>query len=362
MKGNGQTAATMALSVTKPAVPASSGLAGLSPGCFALVMATGIVSLALDDQGWRAGALALFWLNLAAYLVLWVLTLLRFFRHRARFMDDLTHHFHSAAFLTIVAGTCVLGCQFALLTPWMAVAKGLWFFGIGSWVVLNYTFFAVVTIRNPKPTLAAAINGVWLLTVVATEAISVLGTLVAPHFTRMEWAHFVSLSAGLAGAMFYLFLITLILYRWMFFRMRPAKLTPDYWIDMGALAIATLAGAFELSAAGQWSLLRELTPFLAGFTLLFWTTATWWIPLLLIVEIWRHTVGRVKWVYSPDYWSLVFPLGMYSTATHQLAKALDLPFLFPIAAFFAWVALLAWALTFLGLLRHRMRCAPRPAA
>lgn len=352
---NAQTAASTAVSVSTAEAGNRIGLAVFPPEYFALVMATGIVSLAMRDQGWEPAALTLFWFNLATYFTLWTLTLLRFIHHRTQLIDDLTHHFHSAAFLTIVAGTCVLGCQFAILTPWMSVAKALWFVGIGLWVVLNYTFFTVVTVRNPKPSLEAGINGVWLLTVVATESISVLGTLVAPSFARTKLAHFVSLAAGLAGAMFYLFFITLILYRWMFFRMRPEKLTPDYWIDMGALAIATLAGAMLLSAANRWSLLRDLTPFLAGFTLLFWTTATWWIPLLLIVEIWRHVKGHVKWIYSPDYWSLVFPLGMYSTATDTLGKALNLPSLSSIATIFAWAAAAAWAVTFFGLIRNLAR-------
>jgi len=359
---NAQNAASTAISVSKTEARNRIGLAGFPPEYFALVMATGIVSLAVHNQGWEDAAVALFWLNLVAYFVLWGLTLLRFFRYRAQLLDDLTHHFHSAAFLTIVAGTCVLGSQFAVLTSWMWVAKALWFAGLGLWVVLNYTFFTVVTVRNPKPSLEAGINGVWLLTVVATESISVLGTLVAPSFTRTKLVHFVSLAAGLTGAMFYLFFIMLILYRWMFFRMRPEKLTPDYWIDMGALAIATLAGALLLSAADRWSLLGELRPFLAGFTLLFWTTATWWIPLLLIVEIWRHAWGRVKWIYSPDYWSLVFPLGMYSAATAALANALDLTFLSPIAAIFAWVAAFAWAVTFFGLVRSLARKLQRPMA
>lgn len=362
VNGNVQTAASTAIWVSKREVQRLAGLAGFPPEYFALAMATGIVSLAMHDQGWDHAAQALFWLNLAAYLTLWILTLLRLIRYRVQFMDDLTHHFHSAGFLTIVAGTCVLGCQFAILTPWMPVAKVLWLVGIGLWVVLNYTFFTVVTVRNPKPSLEAGINGVWLLTVVATESISVLGTLVAPSFARTKLAHFVSLAAGLAGAMFYLFFITLILYRWMFLRMRPEKLTPDYWIDMGALAIATLAGAMLLSAADRWSLLHDLTPFLEGFTLLFWTTATWWIPLLLIVEIWRHVRGHVKWNYSPDYWSLVFPLGMYSIATDMLGKALNLPSLRPIAAIFAWVSAFAWAVTFFGLIRNVARLLQRPTA
>jgi tellurite resistance protein TehA-like permease len=139
-------------------------------------------------------------------------------------------------------------------------------------------------------------------------------------------------------------------------------LTPDYWIDMGALAIATLAGALLLSAADRWSLLGELRPFLAGFALLFWTTATWWIPLLLLVEIWRHVWGHVKWTYSPDYWSLVFPLGMYSMATAALGKALNLSFLNPVAAIFAWAAAFAWVVTFFGLIRNVARQCQRSAS
>jgi len=342
-------------SALKPVGQSAGGLAAFPPEYFALTMATGIVSLAVHYQGWIMLAQVLLGLNITAYLVLWGLTLMRFARHRARLLDDLTHHFHSAAFLTIVAGTCVLGCQFAVLTPWLSVAKALWFAGIILWAGLSYTFFAVVTVRNPKPSLAAGINGVWLLAVVATESISTLGILVSPYLTETKMALFFSLATYLVGSMFYAFFITLILYRWMFFRMRPEKLTPDYWIDMGALAIATLAGAFLLRATDHWSLLRDLKPFLLGFTLLFWAAATWWIPLLIIVEVWRHLRGHVRFIYSPDYWSLVFPLGMYSAATFMLAQATGLTFLHPLAKAFAGVAALVWSIVFLGMIHGLVR-------
>lgn len=299
------------------------GLATFFPGYFAMVMATGIVSLAAHGQGLEVVAQVLFYFNLCAYLTLWILTLMRFVRYRSQFIDDLTHHSRSAAFLTKVAATCILGSQFAILTPWTVVAEGFWIFGVALWLVLSYTFFTVITVRESKPPLEAGINGSWLLVIVATESISVLGTLVAPAMARTDPALFLSLAAYLVGAMLYVFFVTLILYRWMFFSMQPDKLTPDYWIDMGAMAITTLAGAYLLQASSQWALLRGLSSFLTGFTLLFWVTGTWWIPLLLIVEIWRHTWGRVPLAYSPDYWALVFPLGMYSEATARLARAAD---------------------------------------
>jgi hypothetical protein len=56
-------------------------------------------------------------------------------------------------FLTQVAATCFLGTQFAVLTPFMSVAIGLWFVGVGLWVALLYTLFTAVTVREPKPSL-----------------------------------------------------------------------------------------------------------------------------------------------------------------------------------------------------------------
>ncbi|MGH9350900.1 MAG: hypothetical protein ACRD2G_01855 [Terriglobia bacterium] len=56
---------------------------------------------------------------------------------------------------------------------------------------------------------------------------------------------------------------------------------------MEAMATSTLAGALLIQSAPVDPLLRELMPFLKGLTLLFWTTGSWWIPLLLILGVWR---------------------------------------------------------------------------
>jgi tellurite resistance protein TehA-like permease len=100
------------------------------------------------------------------------------------------------------------------------------------------------------------------------------------------------------------------------------------------------------------SLLSELLPFLKGMTLLFWATATWWIPVLLALGVWRHLVKRVPLTYEHGYWAAVFPLGMYTVCTQNLIRVFQLPFLDPIAGAFVWVALGAWAVTFIGLAHH----------
>lgn len=329
----------------------ASRLADFFPGYFALVMATGIVSIAADALGMRVAARALLAINLAAYVVLWGATLARLARFPGRVVSDLTHHARGAAFLTKVAGTCVLGGQLALMTPWMGAARWLWYFGLALWVVLIYAFFAAVTVNDPKPTLEQGIHGGWLVLIVATESLAVLGAIVAPTFADPRHPLFIALAAYLAGTMLYVVLISLILYRWIFFSMSAQALTPTYWINMGAVAITTLAGSRLILASGSWPVLVELRPFLVGATLLAWTTATWWIPLLVIVGIWRHGVMRVPISYDPVYWSLVFPLGMYTAATIQFERATGFDFLAVVPRVFVWPALVAWLLTFAGMLR-----------
>src|SRR5438067_307399 len=87
------------------------GARGLSPAYFALVMATGIVSIASDRAGLRTIAAILLWLNAAQYLLLWVLTAWRLLRYHRALFDDLTDHQAAPGFFSAVAATGVLGNQ-----------------------------------------------------------------------------------------------------------------------------------------------------------------------------------------------------------------------------------------------------------
>ena len=342
--------------------PLARGLAGMHPAYFALVMATGIVSLACEVLGLHPIAVALFALNLGFYPILWALLIARVIRHRDRVRADLVHHGRAVGFFTIVAATCVLGSQCLIVGESFTAALVLWFAGIVLWAILIYGVFAILTVKTEKPPLAEGINGGWLISVVAAQSVSVLGAQLAPWLgTHAPEALVFSLAMWLGGGMLYLWIISLIFYRYTFFTMSPSDLAPPYWINMGAAAISTLAGTMLVAAAPHSPALEQILPFVRGFTWMWWATATWWIPMLLILGVWRHGIRKFPLRYDPLYWGAVFPLGMYTVCTFRLSRAVDAEFLGGISRVFVDVALGAWCVVAAGMAWHLFGRARRAA-
>lgn len=326
------------------------GLRALHPAYFAMSMATGIVSIGCHLLGLKDLAILLFWFNVVAYAALWAATLLRVALFFGEFVADWASHQRGPGFFTMVAATNVLGSQFVFLRDAPGVGFGLWMVGLALWGVCTYAVFVSLSIRADKPSLADGMHGGWLIAVVAIQSVCVLGCSVLPdRVDNRDAAMFFLTSFWLCGGMLYIWMISLIFYRYTFFRFSPSDLMPPYWINMGAVAISTLAGTSLIAASHGSPLMMSLSPFVKGFTILYWATATWWIPMLVVLGIWRHGARRVGFAYDPLYWGLVFPLGMYAVCTFRLVSIFNLPFLAWISRGFAVVAIIAWIFTFFGL-------------
>src|SRR5437773_261042 len=118
--------------------------ADLFPGYFALVMATGIISIASFLLEMKTLAWTLFFLNIVAYVILWLLLLLRLTLFFPRVKMDITDHVRGPGFFTVVAGTCILGSQLVIVAERDKLAGGFWFAGLLLWAIIMYAFFTFV--------------------------------------------------------------------------------------------------------------------------------------------------------------------------------------------------------------------------
>lgn len=327
---------------------------------FAMVMATGIVAIAAHLLGYTAVAFVIHLLNLVLYGVLLLLFLLRICFFWFEIVKDMKDYQKGPGFFTFVAGTAIVGNQLVIIESFPQLASLLLKIAIAAWVLITYSFFVIITVKEEKPTLDKGINGSWLIIIVSTQAVSTLITSLTSYSRHPEIDAFSALVFYMAGGIMYLYIMSLIIYRLSFFQLKADELGAPYWINMGAAAITTLAGSKLISGMNETGELVEFIPFLKGFTLFFWSASTWWIPLMLILGTWRHVYKRIPLPVSPQgynagYWGMVFPLGMYTVCTVQLSDALELPFLKVIPRFFIFVALFAWAAVMTGFVRHQFK-------
>lgn len=329
----------------------ASRVATLPPGTFAMVMASGVVAVASSQQGivWLADGL--YWVAAVMYVALIVMLLARIIRFPRAFWADVTSHEQGFAFLTTVAATNVLAAASALLHGWWGLAWGLWWWSLILWPLFLYITLTAVVIGKDKPGLARGINGTWFLLTVSTESIAVVAGLLLTRQNSDPLA-MLAIAAFTLGLVLYVVVMTVEFLRWTFRKLEPEEIDPPAWIATGAMAITVLAGSNLLIAAPRAEVLARMTPFLEGITILAWATATFWLPLLMALGVWRHIVNRVPLRYAAAYWALVFPIGMYGAATFQMLKAIQLDQLGWLPRVALAVALGAWTMTAAGLLHH----------
>ena len=316
----------------------------LYPGCFALVMATGIVSNAVFLEGSRALSDLMFAVNASAFSGLAIFTVLRACRFPRMLWRDLTNPRLVFSFLTVVTGSDVLG-EGPYLRGFIVSTLYLWLFALTVWILLTYFSFVVFAFLNTARGADIA-GGGWLLAIVGAQSLVVLGASVASSTQGFGSTVFVIIHIlwGV-GLGLYAIYIAPFAYRMFFLEVAPDDITPVLWVVMGAAAITTNAGSALTLTDSHMPFLRTMLPFIDGATFMMWAWAGMWIPLLVLLGIWKHGVRRVPITYTPLLWSLVFPLGMYSVASLKLSLAGNLLLVRALAHAMLWIALATWAAT-----------------
>ncbi len=312
------------------------------PDVFAAVMATGIVSIAADAHGYSliSDTLAVSAALALTLLVAWVL-LKTLVRHAFPF-DDVRDPDVALRLFTFVAACAVLAAR---LQAHPIVTWALGVVALAAWLLL-----VPIAARGMWPHrwvgLHDRAHGAWELASVATSGLAIVAAVLALH-----GGHVVLL--GFSGAMWILAIVVYCLMTWLILwraatAPEPDGRAPDSWILMGGLAIATLAGDHIHRAARSVAASDWLVHGVRTVTVMTWVLATLWIPPLVYAGLRRinRRAGTLR--FAGVWWAMVFPLGMYSAATHAMALETGWPSLRTVSLVFFWIALTAWLIVTVG--------------
>lgn len=318
-------------------------LQGMHPGNFALVMATGILSLGFRTLGVAALGDVLAVMAVLAWILLLGMSLLRLLWHPAAVRVDLLNPRMVFAYFTLVAATSIVGLLLHQAGH-HTLAIACWAMAFTAWCLLLYLAFSVLTFLTHESNVNI-VHGGWLIAIVGTQSLVLLGARIAPdlgpHAVAMMVEVYMLWGLGLA---FYGIFVTLFCYRIFFLALKAQDIGPLLWVVMGAAAISANAGTTLITEDARLPFLAAQRPFIDGITLMIFAWATWWIPMLLLFGVWKHGVNRIPLRYEPVMWSAVFPLGMYAVASARLGLAAEFPPLQWISRGMIWVALAAWLL------------------
>ncbi len=312
-------------------------------------MATGIVSTAAELFRLQAFSLALLVAASVGYAVLLALYALRVRMAPAAVREDARSPGGAFGFFTFVAASNVLSARYAAAGD-LRVAAALAAVGAVSWLLLTYTIPVGLMLAGADSRLGPSVNASWLIWVVATQSVSTAASVLSAAGLDRSLLSFLAASFWGIGSLLYLILITIVTARMLLAAMTAAEMTPPYWINMGATAITVLAGA-RLLASPLPGRLQQISPVVIGISFMFWAFGSFWIPALVLFGAWRYGRARQPVVYEPALWSIVFPMGMYVTATDLFGQVAKLPWLPPLAFGASWVAYAAWAIVFAAMLR-----------
>lgn len=274
------------------------------PDVFAVVMATGILSIAAADHGYRVLDAGLSLVAATAFVVLGLGFVIRASTHPSRVVRLTRDPDVALRMFTFVAACTVLAGH-----PGRApvVAWALGGLAVVGWVVL--VPLAVADVSSCRLAyLRDQAHGAWLLPSVATSGVA--ATLARLAASARSPLLLVGAAVAIAPAVVtYLAVAALIMWRALSQPLTPDRIPPDSWILMGALAVAALAGSRILTAVHVLGAPAPLGQAAGGLTFALWAAAGLWVPALLYGQMWRadHMLGTLH--YERAWWSAVFPLG-----------------------------------------------------
>lgn len=320
----------------------------MPPDAFAVVMASGIISIDAQDQQFANLQATMSILAVATFGFLVLEVAVRTVTASGPPLRRIRRPDTALRLFSFVAASTVLGARFHTdpVVLWaLAAVAGV------SWLILVPLAAADVGARGFAD-LREHAHGAWLLIGVATASSSITAADLGTIHPWVGWL-VLSIVVWLLAALFYVVVVGLIATRVVARLVAPGDVTPDSWILMGTVATLTLAVARGDTTLKNQDAFIGLASAMDPIIATLWIFATLWIPVLLAAELWHfdrsdNVLGRTR-----TWWSAVFPLAMYSAATQATASQLHRSPLHVVALTFFWVALGMFVIVSLGWLHGR---------
>jgi C4-dicarboxylate transporter/malic acid transport protein len=315
-----------------------------APSWFAAVMGTGVLALGAAALGrtfppLAALALWLHWFNVALFLVLLVPWTLRWIHARPQAAGALAHPVVSSFVPTIAIALLVLSVQFMQLFNAPQVALPLWL--AGSALALGFSFLILFKQFLGEHVLLDHVTPGMFIPPVGLVVIPVAGAPLAMlgDAGMQGWILLVCYISLGSGALLWLSLHAITLFRLVLHKPIPGQMAPTFWINLGPLGVMPIS-LIALAEASPF--IADKTPFHVA-ALLLWGFGAWWLVMAaaLTISYWRR--GQLPFALS--WWAFTFPTGAFAIASFRLSHVLPLPglFGFGVAAFVLLV--LFWSAT-----------------
>ncbi|MFJ6533659.1 tellurite resistance/C4-dicarboxylate transporter family protein [Microbacterium sp. NPDC091662] len=309
----------------------------LPPAAFSFVMATGIVGTSFVAIGLVPVGVVAFVLAVGGYAVLLIATVARVVLVPAAVLRDAGDPGRAFGFFTIVAATGVtatLGASLGavgILPVALAVEALLW-------ALLTYGMLPWLVTHASRRPLLRTVDGGWFLVVVATQSLSVL-TSATPGAHRL--LALVAFGLWCLGIVLYLLLMAAVTVRLLAQEVGAVDVAPTAWVLTGSTAISTLAAARLLTA--DFAALPGTEGAVAVVAMVLWSFGTFLIPFLVGLGIRDLRTRPDARRFTVGWWSIVFPIGMYATATIALGRAAGVEEMVAVGTFAVWCGAVAWA-------------------
>ncbi len=298
----------------------------ISPASEAVVMATGIASIALSLEGRHALSVVLLVICAAIWIAVAGLQPVRALLNARRFRDETG----DPTALTAVAGTAVLGTRLTML-GWNWAGTVLLILALAVWIGL----VPVVLGRWRTPTTGAS-----FLLAVATESLALLAAELAGA-AHASWLLYAALAPFCLGLGCYAFVLS----RFQFRQLTVG--TGDQWVGGGALAISTVTAGRIALTAQRVGVLSGALGALRTLALVLWCLTMTWLPALLAAEALRPRVH-----YAIGRWSTVFPVGMYAACSFTTGVVAGISGITEFARVWVWLAVAVWLIVFVAMVRR----------